>query len=134
MSDQEPGAKPEKMGYEGRAVQAQVSVGDDLWEMHSAAGKISEFTLGRSLEDYRESELLRAVVASMLGVLAGALGRLAEASAATAARIDAPNLLELASALAANAASEKDTWAFVQHALPELAVRIQTELEAWHQA
>ena len=37
-------AKPVRMGYEGKEAQAQASLGDDLWELHAAAAKLTEFT------------------------------------------------------------------------------------------
>ncbi len=121
------------MGFEGKSAAAQASIGDDLWEMHAAGEKLAQFTEGRTLEDYAESEVLRAVVASMLGVMGGALERLAKAAPECAARVDGPDLLALCFGLGKGTAEPVEAWGFVRHALPELRARVLTELDAWHQ-
>ena len=134
MDDQQPIPIP-KMGFEGKQAQAQASLGDDLWEMHSAASKIAEFTTGRNFEDYGESEMLRALVRSMLCIMAEALTRLAKPAPEQAAKLDASALLALVERLGTDEAAvpQREVWSFVERSLPELLTRITTELEAWHQ-
>ena len=119
------------MGFEGKGAAAQVSVGDDLWEMHAAGGKIVEFTGGRGLADFEQHEALRAVVRSMLGLMGQSLGRLGKAAPEIAARLDGPDLLELCARL--ETAQDGEVWGFVRAALPELLARTEAELTAWHE-
>ena len=119
------------MGYEGKTAAAQVSTGDDLWEMHAAGSKIIEFTTGRVPADFEASEALRALVRSMLGVMGEDLGRLGKTAPELAARLDGPDLLELCARL--ETALNGELWEFVQAALPELLARTEAELSAWHE-
>ncbi len=116
-----------KMGFEGKTAAVQASVGEDLWEVHSAGGKIGEFTAGRGWEDFAESEMLRAVVRSMLEVMAGGLGRVMVAAPELGARLGGDVVMGL------GAAGDKEVWRFVRDGLGELMVRVRTELEAWHE-
>ena len=128
-------AKPEKMGYEGKAAQAQVSLGDDLWELHSAAAKITEVTAGRTLADYDESEVLRAVVTSMLRLMEAAALRIAKHSPELASRLEQRYELHvLVERLSVETlVSDADVWRFVQDLLPGLAAGAATELDRWHE-
>ncbi len=115
------------MGYEGKSVEARAELGDDLWELHSGAARIAEFTAGRTLEEYRESEVLRAVVESMLGVMEAAAARISRRSAETAARMEGLAELERLTGR-----PDAEVWRFVEETLPQLLSSVGAELESWH--
>ena len=119
------------MGFEGRQSAMHASVGDDLWEMHAAGTKITEFTARRGLDDFTTHEALRAAVRSMLALMGGALDRLGKTAPETAAKLDGPDLLELCARM--EVAGDQEVWGFVQSALPELLARTEAELAAWHE-
>jgi uncharacterized protein with HEPN domain len=123
-------AKALKMGFEGKGAEAQAELGDDLWELHSAAGKIAEFTAGRTLEDYGDLEVLRATVESMLQVMETAAARIARRSAEIAARLAGLAALKLLMEVPQR--TDIDVWRFIEKSLPELVSSVGDELETWH--
>jgi len=131
--DESRETKPEKMGFEGR--QAQASLGDDLWELHAAAAKVTDFTAGRSLHEFEELDVLRAAVASMLRLMDAAAGRIAAQSQEIASRLEAREelhrLIDLP--MADEEPDVAKTWQFVTESLPSLLASAATELEAWHE-
>lgn len=120
--------KPVRMGYEGKAAEAQASVGDDLWELHAAGVKVLEFTHGRKAAEFNESGVLRAAVTMLLGVMAAAAGRIEGESEEMATRL--AGIIELQGA--ARGDDEGATWRFVEGGLPELMARAAEELARWH--
>ena len=131
-----------KMGFEGRSAQAQASLGEDLWDLHAATAKLTEFTAGRTLADFEGSALLRELTRSLLGLIAASAGRIASQSPEIVARLFSgvqpgaalEELHRLAGDIAAgDDAAEKARWFYVQDALPALFGNAATELEAWHE-
>ena len=126
--------KPVKMGYEGRLEAAQVSLGDDLWELHAAGAKIAEFTDGRTLAEYESHEALRAAAERMLTIMSEAALRIAEQSAEQASRLgDVAGLHSLAGRIAEQQTTNAEVWRFLREVLPGLSADAQVELERWHE-
>jgi uncharacterized protein with HEPN domain len=121
-------AKTPKMGYEGKGAEAQARLGDCLWDAHSAGGKIVEFTSGRSLAEYEESELLQSLVEKMLEIMAEALVEMRRHFPEEFARLDGGlRVIEVK-------ASGAEAWRVAQEVVPEMVVQLQTMLDEWHQA
>jgi uncharacterized protein with HEPN domain len=58
-----------------------------LHDIREAASRTAKFTQGRSLEDYRRDDMLRAAVERQFEIIGEALGRLAKLDESVAARI-----------------------------------------------
>jgi uncharacterized protein with HEPN domain len=118
-----------KMGFERATEQEQIKLGELLWDIHAAAMKIVEFTTGRDFADFAASELLRSVVASMLGIIAEALRRLQAQFPGEFVKIsNANHLLEPA------IADQEKLWRLVEEQIPDLIAESRAVLEDWHQA
>ncbi len=126
MSD----AKPMKMGFERAGELDQVKLGECLWDIHAAGMKILEFTAGRDLDEYSQSELLQSVVHSMLGIIAGRLLDLQRQFPAEFSRLPQGERLIQIGSTPANA----PVWRIVESAIPELVQQAREVLEEWHQA
>ena len=117
-----------KMGFE-RGGEQQARLGELLWEVHAAGGKIVEFTQGRSFVDYAESEVLRAVVLKMLGIMAEALNEMRRGFPEEFSKLaGAERIAEVCAAPA-----EAKVWKVVEEVVPELVGQAREMLEAWHQ-
>ena len=126
---------PERMGFEGKHAAAQLALGDDLWELHGAGQKVLEFSVGRTAADYEEHELLRALIAQMISIMADALHRIDKESPEHAHRLAAPGLHILNAALQhdGSAPPAAEVWSFVQNDLPTLVGKAAEELARWHE-
>ena len=58
-----------------------------LWDAHAAAGRILDFTRGRSLDDYFADEMLRSAVERQFEIIGEALSQLTKIAPAIAQRI-----------------------------------------------
>ena len=121
--------KPPKMGFEEQAAQVAASVGDDLWELHSAAQKIAEFTSGRTLSDFSEVKILQAVALSMLQVMDAAAVRIESQSLEIGKRLE--GITELHALMGGEPGADK-VWQFIEGSLPALLSSAEAELEQWH--
>jgi uncharacterized protein with HEPN domain len=120
--------KPVKMGFERQGAEAQVRLGDCLWDAHAAGMKILEFTAGRSFEEYRDSELLRSVVEKMLEIMIEALVEMRRHFSEEFTKLDGGSrLIEARDA-------DGEVWQVVKDVVPEMVAQLQTMLDEWHQA
>ena len=95
--------------------------------------KALEFTAGRSFDDYREHEVLRAAVESMLRIVAASLEDVREYFPDEAAKM--PHAGEAIALLGRpGTGADAEVWRFVQGSLPELVAEVQVLLEEWHGA
>ena len=125
--------KSDKMGFERAAEQEQVRLGELLWDLHAAAMKIVEFTNGRDFNDFAATELLQQIVASMLGIITGALRQMQNQFPDEFAKISNANRLLDTASRAAPLATE-ELWHIVEELIPELVAEARILLEDWHQA
>ena len=117
-----------KMGFE-RGSEEQARLGELLWEVHAAGGKIIEFTSGRTWEEYADNEVLRAVVEKMLGLMAEALKEMQRGFPEEFVKAEgAGQILE-----AGTRANEAKIWPLVHKVVPELVAQTREMLEEWHQ-
>ncbi len=123
-----------RMGYEGKPSAVHASLGEDLWELHAAATKAAEFTAGRSEQDFRSLEVVRAAVEAMLRLMAGAADRIARQSPDLFARLEGTAELRVVhESMQTRGAEIEAIWSFVQDSLPKLMAGAATELERWHE-
>ena len=122
-----------KMGFERAGEQEQLKLGELLWDVHAAGMKIVEFTSGRDLADFADNELLRSVVAKMLGLIADALHQVQAQFPDEFTKISNGNKLIETGAAAETLSGEK-VWRVVEELIPELVAEARTLLEDWHQA
>ena len=124
----EKAIKPPKMGFEQTAEQ-QSRLGDLLWDVHAAGGKIVEFTAARGFEDFAESDVLRSVVRSMLGIMVTGLDAVRSEFPTEFGRLDdAPALLK------ASLDEDAKVWRMVEETVPAVAGQVRELLEDWHQS
>ncbi len=101
-----------------------------LWDVQEAAGAIQRFLAGMSAEDYAASEMAQAAVERKFEIIGEALGQLARADAALAARIpDLAQIVAFRNQLIHGYARVhvRTVWNVAQDSLPGLA-RLTAEL------
>lgn len=118
-----------KMGFERAGELEQVKLGDLLWDVHAAGMKLLEFTAGRELAGYEESELLQQVVGALLGIMGDRLGQMERQFPTEFAKIDGARRL-----MAVPGEAGEKVWRVVEEVVPEAVEQVRAVLEEWHGA
>jgi len=102
-----------------------------LFDIRLAADSIAAFCAGKSFEQYRADELLRAAVERKFGIIGEALARLAKDDPAVAARIPKhPRIIAFRNILVHGYASVDDriVWGVIEADLPALRAAVREVL------
>jgi uncharacterized protein with HEPN domain len=99
-----------------------------LFDMQLAADSIAAFCAGKSFEQYRSDELLRAAIERKFGIIGEALARLAKDDSEVAARIPGhPRIIAFRNLIVHGYASVDDriVWGVVEAHLPALRAAVR---------
>ncbi len=99
-----------------------------LWDAKESARRILRFASGKTLDEYRDDEMLKAAIERQFTILGEALGRLRQLDAALAARItDLPRAVALRNLLVHAYAEIDDevVWGVVSGRMAQLLAELE---------
>lgn len=100
-----------------------------LWDMHSAARRIGDFTAGRSYDDYLRDEMLRSAVERQFEIIGEAMTRLVKRDPSVASMItDYRKISGFRNALVHgyDAIDDAISWGIVTTKLPTLRAELES--------